>query len=126
MKTQLTQLYRDIMSQKCALERQVLENALSLSSIAPDEMAYRIMKGPGYTAITAGEVIYIIKCVPVTCKLRQMEECFNELPVSHNNISYFLSPRSRVLLKSGTVKDCNELLPTMYQIDNTWYRMMPR
>jgi len=47
IKTQLTQLYRDIMKQKCALEK--LENALTLASIAPDEMAFRITKEPGYT-----------------------------------------------------------------------------
>jgi len=68
IKTQLNNLYRDIMKQKCALERQILENALSLASIAPDEMASRIMKAPGYTAVTAGEVFHLIRCVPVECK----------------------------------------------------------
>lgn len=126
IKTQLTQLYRDIMEQKCALEKQILENALSLSSIAPDEMAFRIMKAPGYTAVVAGEVIYIIKCVPVTCRVRQTEHCYNELPVTHSNSSYFLSPRSRILLRSGTTKDCNGLLPTMFRVDDTWFRMTPR
>lgn len=70
MKNQLTQLYRDIMTQKCALEKQVLENALSLSSIAPDEMAHRLMKAPRYTAVTTDEVIYIVKCIPVLCTIR--------------------------------------------------------
>ncbi|XP_071580187.1 uncharacterized protein [Temnothorax nylanderi] len=126
MRTQLTQMYRDIMSQKCALEKQILENALSLASIAPDEMAYRIMKSPGYTAITAGEVIYIVKCVPVTCKVRQTENCYSELAVSHNNASHFLLPKSRVLTKSGTLRDCNELLPTMYRIDDAWFKLTPR
>jgi len=46
------------MEQKCALEQQILRNALSLASVAPDEMAFRIMKGPGYTAVTTGEVIH--------------------------------------------------------------------
>lgn len=64
------------MEQKCALERQILQNALSLASIAPNEMAFRIMKGPGFTAVTSGEVIHLIKCVPVECKLRPMEGCF--------------------------------------------------
>lgn len=126
MKTQLTQLYRDIMQQKCALEKQVLENALSLSSIAPDEMAFRLMRSPGYTAITAGEVIYIAKCIPVQCRVRQTKNCYNELPVSHGNNSYYLSPRSRILLKSGTARDCSDVLPPMYQIHGTWFRMMPR
>lgn len=113
------------MEQKCALERQILVNALSLSSIAPNEMAFRIMKAPGYTAVTAGEVLYIIKCVLVECKVRQIEYCFNELPVTHANTSYFLSPRSRILVRGGTRRGCNELLPTMFRIQETWFRMMP-
>lgn len=126
MKNQLTRMYRDIMEQKCALERQVLENALSLSSIAPDEMAHRLMKSPGYTAVAAGEVLYIIKCIPVTCKIRQTERCYGELPVTYNNMSYFLTPRSRILSRTGTPRECNEVLPPMYHIQDTWFRMMPR
>lgn len=120
LKTQLTQLYKDIMSQKCIMEKQILENALSLA-IAPDEMAFRLMKTPGYTAITAGEIIYIIKCVPVKCKVRQTELCYNELPVIHNNASYFLALRSRVLTKGGTTRECSKLLSAMYQINDSWF-----
>lgn len=103
VKFQLTQFYRDVMTQQCSLEKQILENALSLASIAPDEIAYRIMKAPGYTAVTAGEVIYIIKCIPITCKVRSTELCYNELPVTHHN-SYFISPKSRILLKTGSAR----------------------
>lgn len=126
IKTQLIKLYRDVMAQKCALERQILENALSLASIAPDEMAYRIMKAPGYAAVAAGEVIYIIKCIPVVCRVRSTETCYNELPVTHGNVSYFISPRSRILHKTGTARECNEMLPPMYQVQGTWFKMMPR
>lgn len=126
VKTQLTRMYRDIMEQKCALERQILRNALSLSSIAPDEMAYRIMKTPGYTAVTAGEVIHLVKCLPVKCKVRHTEGCYHELPVIYRNASYFLLPRSRILVRKGTNRECNDLLPTVYKIDGTWFRMTNR
>lgn len=126
IKTQLTQLYRDIMEQKCALERQILQNALSLATLAPDEMAFRIMKNPGYTAVTSGEVIHLIKCVPVECKIRYTEDCFNELPVSHANTSYFLLPRSRILTRTSTPRECNGLLPAMYKVHGTWFRLTPK
>lgn len=126
LKTQVTQLYKDIMEQKCALERQILQNVLSYSGVAPDEMAYRIMKTPGYTAVIAGEVIHLIKCMPVDCRIRHTETCFNELPVTFRNASYFLLPRSRILTKVGTTKDCNELLPTMYRLHETWFRITTR
>jgi len=114
------------MEQKCVLERQVLQNALTLASIAPDEMAHRIMKSPGYTAITSGEVIHLIKCVPVDCRIRHTETCYNELPVTYQNKSLFLQPRSKILTKTGTPRDCNELLPVMYKILNTWYKLSPK
>ena len=126
IRTQLTRLYRDITEQKCALEKQILQNALTLSSIAPDEMAHRIMKSPGYTAVVAGEAIHLIKCVPVECKIRHTEECFAELPVTYGNSSAFLLPGSRILTRTGTHKDCSELLPNMYKIHETWFRFMPR
>lgn len=126
LQTQLTQLYKDIMEQKCALERQILRNALSLAAIAPDEMASRIMKAPGYTAVTTGEVMHLIKCVPVSCKFRSTEGCYNELPVTHGNSSYFLSPRTKILIRKGTPRNCDTPLPTMYQIQGTWYRATPR
>lgn len=81
------------------------------------------MKTLGYTAITAGKVIYIVKCVPVKCKVRQTEQCYNELPVTQNNASYFLAPRSRILTKEGTTRECSKLLPGMYQINGAWFRM---
>lgn len=126
IKTQLTQLYRDIMEQKCALERQVLENALTLASIAPDEMAYRITRESGYTAVTTGEVIHLVKCIPVEVKLRHVEQCYQELPVTHGNTSLFLTPRSRIITRTGTQRDCSDMLPTMYKIHGAWFRLTPK
>jgi len=126
IKNQLTRLYRDVMEQKCALERQILQNALSLASIAPDEMAYRIAKAPGHTAVVVGEVIHLVRCVPVECKLRHTETCFNELPVTCKNTSHFLLPRSHILTRKGTPRDCNELLTAMYKVHSTWYKITQR
>jgi len=83
------------------------------------------MKTSGYTADTAGEVIYLIKYIPVDCQVRQDIECYNKLPVIYQNQSYFLTPRSRILIK-GTKRDCNELLPIMFKIHDSWFRSMPR
>jgi hypothetical protein len=126
MKTQLTRLYQDIMEQKCALKKQILQNALSLASITPNEMASRIMKAPGYTAVTAEEVIHLIKCVSVNCHIRHTNECYNELPIEYQNKSVFLLPRSRVITKSGTIRDCNKLLPTIYKVHDIWFRVNQR
>lgn len=126
IKTQMTQLYKDIITQKCALEQQVLKNAIALANIAPDEVAYSIMKEPGYMATTAGEVLHVVRCIPIEAQLRRTKTCYSELPVTHRNTSLFLTPKSRILTQHGTQRDCHELLATMYKIHGTWYKMLPR
>nr|XP_018898419.1 PREDICTED: vegetative cell wall protein gp1-like [Bemisia tabaci] len=44
--------------------------------------------------------------------------CYNEIPISYNNNSMFLSPRTRVLTHRGTELDCTNQLPVKFQIDN--------
>ncbi|XP_076549270.1 uncharacterized protein LOC143308190 [Osmia lignaria lignaria] len=126
IRTQLSQLYKDVVMQRCHLERQVIQNALALIHVAPEEMALAITKQPGHMAISAGEVIHIIKCIPVSCRLRRTKHCHNELPVTYKNSSYFLTPKTRILTSAGTRKDCSSLIPTMYKIHNSWYRITPR
>lgn len=116
IRKQMTQLYRNVINQKCTLEKQVLRQALTLAKIAPDEMAAELMKGPGYMAVTAGEVIHIVKCIPVNCYIRKNEQCYNELPVTHRNTSYVLSSKTRILTRRGTPRDCSTVLLTMYTL----------
>ena len=51
IRSQMKQLYRDVLTQKCNLERPTLKNTLTIVTQAPDEFAYDLMKGPGYMAI---------------------------------------------------------------------------
>jgi len=88
VKQQMTSLYKNIL-QKCELERQVITNALSFVTLQPDEFAYQLRKGPGYMAVTTGEAVQIIKCIPVEVMVRKTEECYTELPVTVCNHSFF-------------------------------------
>lgn len=125
LRTQMTNLYHDIIRQKCNLEKEVIQNTLGLATIVPDEFAFRLMKGPGFMAIMAGELIHIIKCIPVEVTIRKSPYCHNELPVTFLNGSYFLTPKSRILTKIGTERECNPLLPVGYRIENTWIKLNP-
>ena len=62
-------LYIDVITQKCNLEKQTLKNSLSIATQVPDEFAFVLIKGPGYMAVVAGEVVHIVKCVPVDVKI---------------------------------------------------------
>lgn len=126
IRNQIQNLYRDVVLQRCNLERQVIQNALNSAPMAPEKFAKTIMKAHGYMAVVLGEVAHIIKCTPVECTVRRTQECYNELPVNYRNESRFLSPISKILLKTGTQIECDPLLPALYNIDNNWYRFSPQ
>ncbi|XP_048513395.1 uncharacterized protein LOC105693533 [Athalia rosae] len=125
IRQQMTELYKDVILQKCELEKQVLKNSLTLATILPDEFAYNVMGGPGHMATIAGEVAHIVKCIPVSCAVRETQDCYTELPVTIRNTSYFLIPKSKILVKKGTQVECNRILAPMYRIDDVWYRFTP-
>lgn len=76
-------LYRDI----CELERKVLGTQLILARIYPNDFAADLMRQDGYTAVVAGEVIYLIQCKPVYVVLETQDTCFHEIPVRMGNIT---------------------------------------
>lgn len=125
IKTQMQNLYKDVILQRCNLERQILQNAINTATTFPEKFAKTVMKSPGFMAVIAGEVAHIVKCLAVEVQLRKTLECYNELPVSHKNQSRYLSSVSRILLKAGTQIDCDPILPAQYLIDGNWYRFSP-
>ena len=125
MRTELRSLYRDIVNQRCIVERRTLENTLTIATQAPDEFAYRLMKSPGHMAVVAGEVVHIIKCIPVEVTILHSKQCYSELQVSWKNNTYYLMPRTRILKRTGTQITCNRAVPVYYKIDSTWYKMVP-
>ncbi|KOC58986.1 General transcription factor II-I repeat domain-containing protein 2, partial [Habropoda laboriosa] len=126
IKTQIKSLYQNLMKQRCAMENQLIQNALTLIHVAPEDVATTITKKPGYLAVPSGEVLHIVKCIPVTCQMWRREECYNELPVLYRNESYFLTPKNRILTRHGTRRDCNDIMPPMYKIHGTLFRFLPK
>jgi len=62
MRNQMTSLYYNVIQQRCELEKEVLTNMLFFATLQPDEFAYRLMKGPGFMAVIAGEsMFHVIK-----------------------------------------------------------------
>lgn len=125
IRNQITTLYQDIILQKCELEKQVIQNMLSLATILPDEFAFRLMKMPGYMAVAAGEAIHVIKCIPIEVTARKTNTCHTELPITVRNASLYMTPKSRIITKHHTIRDCNSLLPILYNIDETWVQLNP-
>lgn len=104
----MTSMYKDITRQKCELERNLIKTQLSYASENPVEFAYNYMKGPGYTALTMGEVVY--KCEPVDVTVRTVEECYSELPVTYLNKSMFMTPKTHLLQMTGSPVKCSQIV----------------
>lgn len=126
MRSQFSELYRNILLHQCQLEQKILHNSLAIATQSPDVFAYHFMKGPGYMALLAGEVIHIIKCVPVEVKVAHTNECYDQLPVMRENKTQFLTPQTHILLRQGTQITCNLFAPPMYLLGDAWYRLTPK
>ncbi|KAL0128582.1 hypothetical protein PUN28_003737 [Cardiocondyla obscurior] len=119
-------LYRNVILEQCRLELQLLRNSLAIATQSPDIFAFHFMKGPGYMAVSTGEVVHIIKCVPTEVKIASTDECYDQLPVIRGNETYFLTPQTHILLQQETQINCNPLAPAMFRLDNSWYKFLPR
>lgn len=126
IRTQINELYRNILLQQCNLEQQMLQNALAIATQSPDIFAYHLMKGPGYMALLSGEVIHIVKCVPVEIRIARTEKCYDQLPVLRGNETHFLTPQTHILLRQGIQTACNAFAPAMYLLGDSWYKLTPR
>jgi hypothetical protein len=126
IKQQMNSMYTDLITQRCQLENYVLQNLLTLAFVNPNDFAYIYMKSPGYTAQVLGEVIHIIKCQPIDVKLRDTDVCFKELPISYDNKSLFMTPKSHLVTSYGTEISCNDLLAPIYYLSGNWFLFSPK
>lgn len=118
-----TDLYNLFARRYCELNKQQLTHLLSLARTNPEEFAWVYTATEGYTAITRGEAVQLIRCVPVHVTPRPLNTCYNELPVWYKNESYFLKPSSRNLIRVGTQLSCDSPLSTLFYIDGTWMKI---
>lgn len=115
-------VYKTLSIEICELERNHLKTLQTLALISPTSFAYQYMNSPGYTAVSAGEVIHIIKCHPVPIAPRADPDCTIEHPVLYANRSFYVTPRSHILQKAGTPAPCTDVLAPEYNIQGRWFR----
>lgn len=121
VRIQIDELYRKIQQDRCRVEQIALRNELAIGYMSPQLFAVNYFKEPGYTAIRSGEVIHVAKCKRVSVRVRNVDRCYDELPVTHRNMSMFLSPVTRILTRVGTEVECNPAFGIMYELGGIWY-----
>jgi hypothetical protein len=118
---QLSELYSDLMFEKCLTDSKVILNMLALAKIDPKDWGYLFFKQPGYVGTVRSEVIYLQQCSAVNVTHRESMDCYQELPVTYGGKARFMTPRSRVLVDIGTKVECSNTLHNMYKINDAWY-----
>lgn len=123
LSNQLASMYTSIMNELCKLEKSLLETRLISARINPQDFASNLAKSSGYTAVIAGEVIYIIKCSPTYVTLALTDKCYQEIPVIANNQRMFLSAVTHILQRRGTEIECTPIMPAKYQFGSKWFSL---
>ena len=123
---QMGSLYIDILNKKCESDLAILRESLSLAYLAPDYFAYNLM-GPGYMAYLSGELIHVVKCLPVEVEVQEeLEKCYEQIPVTYNNKDMFLSYKTKILMKRSAETKCNKILKLGFKLGNEWYTFTPK
>lgn len=125
-KNQLVSLHKALLTNQCELDKSILNTQLAMAFLSPTDFAYLRMGKPGYTALPAGEVMYLVKCQAVSVKRRFVEKCYQEFPVEYKNSTWFMAPRTHILMMRGNEIPCSEIVPVNYNIDNKWYSFSPK
>lgn len=126
-KEQVEKLYDIFHQERCALQNRITQNLQTLALLSPREFAYQYFGKPGYTAVTRGEVIYAAQCkpVPVVPLPADTTTCFNEMVVTYENRTWYMSPRTRILIPEGTIIPCSAEFSPLYYLNGHWVSQNP-
>lgn len=123
---QMRELYMDIINQKCETDIKAVKDILTLAYLSPDLFAYNLM-GPGYMAHVAGELIHMVKCLAVEVTvLENATTCYKQIPITYEDKDYFLSQKTKIIIRHGTETHCNRILHTGFKINSEWFTFTPK
>lgn len=121
----ITDLFKQMIRIRCDFRREAYFRFLTLAKLSPPEFAYDYFQKSGYTAVVHGEVIHLVRCSVVEVKLRNTPGfCYNQMPVSYKNNSYFLNARTKIISKIGEPIECSNIMPAMFFVEGQWWKLI--
>lgn len=118
---QMQELYATLAYDQCLIEANVIINKLSIAKLDAKNFGFAFFKAPGYLGTVRSEVIYLQECEPTNVTHRPTPECYQELPIWHNDEPKFMTPKSRLIVEHGEQLDCDPIMNNLYKIDSIWY-----
>jgi len=94
LKSDLWKVQADSVVNYCLQEREILLSQLALK--AADSHALPLLKhvGKGQAVIIDGDLLYLFSCAPVPVTVIPAELCYQHLPVSYKNETWYVRRRS--------------------------------
>ena len=121
----MREINAQVMKKICELEIQTITALQSIAILDPVEFAYGWNKKPGYSALIRGEVVHMVKCVPVSVHLHTTNICTNELPVLYLGQLRYMNARTHILSEYGEEVACNAMFPVKYRLQGQWFSLGP-
>ncbi len=125
MHQQFSNLYSTVKYNDYILEHEVLKLKLHVGFVDPIEFAYQCNDGPGATAVTAGEVIYVARCKLTFAVLRNTGLGYKEILVNITGKLMFANARTRILQIYGSPIPCSQIFSMKIKELNSWYSLSP-
>ena len=81
--------------------------------------------GPGHQVIVRGAAAYVSTCAKRTAVIREVDQCYAEIPVTVEGRQLFADPITFNLQEHGTPAYCSKVAPIMWRINGRWHCSNP-
>ena len=115
---------RDRFKQTDATLAQAADQVLCRAHTWSTKTGEMFQVSPGRYLHRQGDVVYDITCREVKVPLRELEHCYREIPIQHENYK-FADPITKVMLVQGTPRPCLVHYPLKVAGVGNWYTVGP-
>ena len=118
----LREIYYTIQAESCDQQRKIWQQNYGIMQQLPTGQPALLATRPAVFGVTAGELLYFLKCRTVLVTYRKAKQCYTQLPIYYHGKQQCLDPRTRIIQETCTPTSCNPALtPGMSTINGVWF-----